>query len=68
MKRSEMIYRALSMWANYVETGDVVMSAKDAERCKMMNKIKTLDTDQMRMLLEIKDLAGEVLSGEIKIL
>ena len=50
---------ALSMWANYIETGDVVLSAKDAEN--MGKKVNALGVEQMKKVVELRELVDKVL-------
>lgn len=56
---------ACCMWANYIETGDVTLCAKDAEM--VGEKVKALNTDQMEMVLELRKLSDGLLFGELKI-
>lgn len=53
------ISNALQMWANYIETGDVVLSAKDAEN--MGKKVKALCVEQMKKIVELRELVDKVL-------
>jgi hypothetical protein len=50
---------AMNMWANYVETGDVNLSAQDAQNCK--KPFRALDHHQMRMVLHFRDLSSRLL-------
>ena len=49
---------ALRMWSNYIETKDVSLSAQDAERMK--KPIKALSTEQMKFVMELRELADKV--------
>lgn len=52
-----VIAHALSMWANYIETGDVCMSAEDAERAN--EKFNALSTDQMKFVIRLREMETE---------
>lgn len=47
--------RALSMWANFIESDDVCMSAIDAKKAGRPGK--ALSTDQMRLIVRLRDVA-----------
>ncbi len=57
---SHLIYWALNMWANLMETGDVTFGAVDADNMKL--KINPLTTDQMRRIVRLRDLSQKYLS------
>lgn len=59
----ELIARALTLWANYVETGDLATCAKDVERSGE-GKIKALDEEQMMLVVRMRMLSRQVGSGE----
>lgn len=61
-KDAQLVFSALSNWANYIETGDVVMSAQDAQNCKQ--PFKALGLDQMTFVLRLRDLATAHLTGK----
>lgn len=50
---------AVGMWANYIETGDVSISARDAQNAKL--PFKALNEEQMRMVLRFRDLSSSLL-------
>ena len=56
---------ACCMWANYIETGDVTLCAKDAEN--EGEKVNALTQNQMEMVLELRKLSDGLLFGELKI-
>lgn len=56
------LIHALSMWINYVQTGDVSMSQVDAVNAKMEDKIKPITEEQMERILELKKLQRKVTS------
>jgi len=60
---NELKYYALNFWANYIETGDAIMSAKDARNCGEDMKINALDLDQMKMVVRLRDLAIKELNN-----
>lgn len=55
----QLTCHALTMWANYIETGDVVRSA--ADNANMKEPVKALTLDQMRMVVRLRDLAARSL-------
>lgn len=55
---------ALDLWANYIETGNLLISAKDAEKQKKSIKIKELNIDQMKIVISIRELAMDLLGGK----
>lgn len=59
----EMIVVALGMRRNWIETGDVVLSAKDVEARKFSDhEIKALSTDQMRLIIRTEELIAKLYS------
>ncbi|WP_156675975.1 hypothetical protein [Pseudomonas sp. Leaf58] len=50
---------AVAMWANYIETGDVSISARDAQNAKL--SFKALTTEQSRTVLRFRDLSASLL-------
>ena len=57
----EIIYHAITMWQNYIQTGDVCMSAKDCENVKEKKRIKNLTIDQMEFLVRMDKLKKKFL-------
>lgn len=56
----ELISNALNMWANYIETGNVTMSAKSAK--EMNEEVYTLNYRQKELVDRIRKLATEALN------
>ena len=61
---NQVKFRALNMWANYIETGDVTMSAADAINMKQslnnMNpimKLKPLNLEQQKFVIRLREMA-----------
>ena len=50
----EILYQALSVWMNHIETGDVGISAQDAINMRRAHKINKLD-DFQKGLLKLMD-------------
>ena len=48
------------MWSNYIQTQDVILTAQDAE--KMGKKVRALNTDQMKKIVELEELKQKVLN------
>ncbi|KKL59836.1 hypothetical protein LCGC14_2211340 [marine sediment metagenome] len=57
----EMIAHALSMWANYIETGSVTMSAADATNQSKYKLIRGLNTDQQKFVIRLREKTIDVL-------
>ena len=53
----QVIAHALDMWANYIESGDPVLSAKDKH--DMGYTLQPLDTDQMKLIIRLRDLSAK---------
>ena len=61
-KETEMTAQALGFWANWIETGNILMSAKDAEAAK--RPFKALDAHQMEKVLELRKLSQKILHAQ----
>lgn len=48
---------ALKCWANYIETGDISLSAQDAQRMK--KPFKALTHEQMALIVRLHKLADK---------
>lgn len=55
------IYQALIIWRNYIETGDVNLSANFAIQCGKSEIIKQLTTEQKKKCIELEELANKYL-------
>lgn len=53
----ELIAFALNMWANFIETDNPVLSARDAQQSGQ--PYSALSADQMRLVIRLRDLAAE---------
>lgn len=54
-----LIYQALTVWANWIETGEVYLSATDAANCG--KPCKPLSADQHALVARLRDLATQCL-------
>lgn len=54
---NHVIAYALSMWANYIETGDPCIGSADKQ--KMGQPVRALSVDQMRAVVRLRDMAAE---------
>ncbi len=52
---------ALSMWANYIETGDVCLSTCDAINSDRRDSIKALSLEQQEFVVRLRKLANKEL-------
>lgn len=51
---------SLNMRINYIQTGNVVLSADDAVNSGKKHLVKALSEDQMRLILRMKDTFREI--------
>jgi len=62
-KEKEMIIIGLNMRRNYIETGNISVSAMDVEKMgKTNNKINALSTDQMQLIIDTENLIKKLYS------
>ena len=54
-----LINYALNLWANYIETGNVITSAKDVQA--MHKPVKALDLDAMKLVVRLREMADSIL-------
>lgn len=52
---------ALQLWANYIETGSMILSAKDCEQ--QGKSFKALTIVQMKKVVRLRELANRVLES-----
>lgn len=70
MRDAELIYRALNLWANHVETGNTAFSAADVQRMGQDDakaygaSIQALTAQQTTLVTRMRTLAIEQLKGE----
>jgi hypothetical protein len=62
-KDNQIKAHALLMWANYIETGNVAMSAADAINCGRSNEIETLTRYQHEFVQRLRTLATKELEN-----
>jgi hypothetical protein len=55
MTDEQLIANSLSMWANYVETGDMALSAIEAREQKL--PYNALMVDQMKLIIRLRELS-----------
>ncbi|MFL9611027.1 ribonuclease H [Methylobacillus sp. Pita2] len=66
MSDNELIMRSLMLWANYIETGSVIISATDAKNMNQPDLIKKLDRHQTQLIKRLRNLALDQLSNKTK--
>jgi hypothetical protein len=54
------------MWANYLETGDPIMSADTAIKCGQKKDVRVLSDDQKRLVLRLRDEASLTLQNGLQ--
>ncbi|MBI6883114.1 hypothetical protein [Pseudomonas putida] len=60
---AEKISRALLVWANHIETGNVALSAVDMGA--MGKKVKAITPEQVALITELRELSVKALQGKI---
>ena len=67
-QEKEMIWIALGMRTNYIETGNIAVAAVDAARYGKLPEdvtINALSDDQMRLILASRELVTKVLQNKL---
>ena len=64
MEDKHLIFYALNMWANYIETGDVNMAAQNAVKQGEKDRVRALSLDQMKFIIRLRELGIKQLSGD----
>jgi len=60
-KEKEMIIIGLSMRRNYIETGNILVSAAQVKKLgKTDNKINALSIDQMQLIIDTENLISKL--------
>jgi hypothetical protein len=59
-KENHTISYALNMWANYIETGDVTVSAQTAQKLK--EPFNSLTEDQMEFIVKLRKMSTKYLT------
>ena len=59
----QMIYHALMMWRNHIQTGNVTLSSVDAVLSGRPSLCRQLDSDQQEFVSRLEELAGKQLSS-----
>jgi len=70
MKDKEIIYRALQMWINHIETGDVVINKSDVSRFahndpdiqRVLSIFPRLNESQLSFIERLKQLQYKILN------
>lgn len=65
-KEKYLHFHALQMWANYLETGDPIMSADTAVKCGQKEDVRVLNDDQKRLVLRLRDEARLTLQNGLQ--
>ena len=72
----EAVWVALNMRANFIETGDITLSAIDLQNQKLTTEqirnrhglgvaIKALSVDQMKLVIRLRELTADAIKGRI---
>jgi hypothetical protein len=65
-KPKHLHFQALQMWANYLETGDPIMSADTAIKCGQKEDVRVLSDDQKRLAIRLRDEAELTLQNGLQ--
>lgn len=57
---------ALTVWANYIETGDPAMSAEMARKMGMEREINDLPSERAELVARMRKLSIEVLQSPVE--
>lgn len=66
MTDNELITRALTMWINHIQTGDVCMSTKDVVQAGKPGKARMLHSDQQEFVIRLEELRASTLRKDMK--
>ena len=58
MTDKQLVRRALQMWSNYIQTGDVTISQSDAKN--MNRKVKPLTIEQMEFIVRLDKIKNKI--------
>ena len=58
----QIIAMALNYWSNYIETGDMTLTSDDLKNMK--RPARHLSMDQMKKIIELRELARKVKNDE----
>ena len=53
---------ALNMWANWIETYDVTISAEDAHRMNKKSSLQYLTIEQQKFVIRLRELSQKILN------
>lgn len=65
MDKNTYIFFALTYWANYIESGNWLLSRGDA--IKQNKKVPELNVEQIKQIEHIRGLAQKAIDGKISI-
>lgn len=63
MKQNYEIFYALTYWANWIETRDILLCREDA--LKQKKKVPELNSEQVKKVEQLRNLAQKALNGKI---
>ena len=58
---SEVIYEALIMWRNAIQTGDTSLSLQTAIDQRQESEIRMLNSEQQEFVIRLEELAGGII-------
>ena len=67
MDNKQIIYHSLSMWRNYIQTGDVCISADTAVKMGKLDKCRMLSSDQQEFVIQLEEVMKDVLTGRLRL-
>lgn len=66
MDDKKLIFNALLMWRNHIQTGNVNMSSADAVNCGRKDSIRALNSGQQEFVIRLEELSDDVLNSKVK--
>ena len=63
MSNKEVARRALLLWRNLIQTGDVTLSTQDAINAGQADKCRMLNSDQQEFVIRLEELADRMSTG-----
>jgi len=67
MNNKELIYRALIVWRNYIQTGDPALSTEMAIKSNQKEKCKILDIGPQQFVIRLTEAANDILNDNFDI-
>ena len=63
VEETAILYQALHMWKNHIETRNVNLSAKDAINCGNPERCRRIMPEQEEFIIKLEDLASKLMAN-----